>query len=90
MNTSIFQFIPSRNRTCNLRIRSPLLYPIELWGRNSIQEYSIPKNQILSRRIVRQKIDNKEITLFLAAFPIIYTRNVLKYSSIFLKKRNRP
>jgi hypothetical protein len=23
---------PKRNRTSNLRIRNPLLYPVELWG----------------------------------------------------------
>ena len=27
---------PSRIRTCDLRIRSPLLYPAELWAQNSI------------------------------------------------------
>ena len=31
---------PSRTRTCNLRLRRPLLYPVELWAHSTLQAAS--------------------------------------------------
>ena len=49
--------VPNRNRTCNLRLRRPTLYPIELWGRGDrrgtsrlSRSFILILNRLTSRR----------------------------------------
>ena len=51
LKTINFAGAPSRIRTCDLRIRSPLLYPTELWAHGKVRLLSLD----ISSRV---KIDN--------------------------------